>query len=148
VLNLNGSEASMTKNHKGSCLCGGVKLEARGEPLRVIHCHCPSCRKATGAAFATFVDFELKQVTFSGDTLKTYSSSPGVKRSFCERCGATLSFFGDNWPGEIDVCIGVFDKPESFKPESHCYMKTALPWAHAMDKLPRAETFSNPQEVT
>jgi len=136
----------MTKIHSGSCLCGEVKVEARGKPLRVIHCHCPSCRKATGAAFATFVDFDLKKVSFSGGTLKTYRSSPGVKRSFCGKCGTTLSFYSDTWPNEIDVCIGVFDQPELFKPEGHCYMKTALPWAHDMDKLPRSNTFSNELE--
>ncbi len=132
--------------HKGSCLCGGVTLEARGKPLRTIHCHCPSCRKATGAAFATFVDFKLDQVGISGPTLKVYKSSPGVKRQFCGKCGTTISFYGDNWPGEIDVCIGVFDTPEFFKPEGHCYMKTALPWAHEMDNLKRAEEFSLPLE--
>lgn len=132
----------MTKTYKGSCLCGGVKLKAMGEPLRVIHCHCPSCRKATGAAFATFVDYDLDKVTFSGKTMKTYCSSPGVKRSFCSRCGTTLSFYGDNWPGEIDISIGVFDHPGLFKPQSHVYMKTALPWARDMDDLPKVETFS------
>jgi hypothetical protein len=130
------------KTHKGSCLCGGVTLEAQGAPLRVIHCHCPSCRKAIGAAFATFVDFNIDKVDISGATLKTYKSSPGVKRQFCGKCGTTISFFGDRWPNEIDICIGVFDAPEKFTPEGHCYMKTALPWAHEMDDLPRAETFS------
>lgn len=132
----------MTPIQKGSCLCGGVKVEAKGDPLRVIHCHCPSCRKATGAAFATFVDYALDKVTFSGSTLGVYKSSPGVRRQFCKRCGTTVSFYGDHWPGEIDICIGLFDKPETFKPEGHCYMKTALPWAHDMDKLPRTREFT------
>lgn len=134
--------------HKGSCLCGGVKVEGRGEPLRVIHCHCPSCRKATGASFATFVDYALDKFSISGETLKTFASSPGVKRNFCGKCGSTISFYGDNWPNEIDICIGVFDHPEVFTPEGHCYMKTALPWAHHMDKLKRSDTFVNPQEVS
>lgn len=136
----------MTKIHSGSCLCGGVTLEAVGKPLRVIHCHCPSCRKATGAAFITFVDFDLDKVTFSGATLKRYRSSPGVIRQFCGKCGSTLSFFGENWPGEIDICVGVFDHPEMFKPDGHCYMKTALPWAHQMDDLPKTQTFSLDEE--
>lgn len=135
----------MTKTYTGSCLCGSVTMEAQGAPLRVIHCHCPSCRKATGAAFATFVDYQRDKVAITGKTLEGYASSPGVKRSFCGKCGSTISFTGDNWPGEIDICIGVFDNPEIFEPEGHCYMKTALPWVHDMDDLPRAETFSNPQ---
>lgn len=136
----------MTKVHKGSCLCGSVKLVAKGEPLRVIHCHCPSCRKATGGGFATFVDFDLDKITVKGPSLKAYQSSPGARRQFCGKCGSTISFYGDKWPGEIDLCIGLFDAPEVFKPEGHCYMKTALPWTHEMDDLPKAETFSTQEE--
>ena len=132
----------MTKTYTGSCLCGGVKLKATGEPLRVIHCHCPSCRKATGAAFATFVDYQRDKVTITGKTLRSYASSPGVKRSFCGKCGSTISFVGDNWPDEIDICIGIFDTPEVFTPTSHVYMKTALPWLHMEDGLPKIKTFS------
>jgi len=136
----------MEKTYHGSCLCGGVEINASGKPLRVIHCHCPSCRKATGAAFATFVDYALDKVQFEGETLKVFNSSPGVKRQFCGKCGTTISFFGTNWPNEIDVCIGVFDTPEVFQPEGHCYMKTALPWAHTMDDLKRAHEFTLSEE--
>jgi len=136
----------MSKTYTGSCLCGAVKMVARGEPLRVVHCHCPSCRKASGAAFVTYVDYDLDKVDFSGPGLAHYASSPGVKRQFCSTCGSTVSFYGDNWPGEIDIFLGMFDTPEVFTPEAHCYVKTALPWLHMDDDLPKVETFSNTTE--
>jgi len=136
----------MSKIYSGSCLCGAVKMAAQGEPLRVVNCHCPSCRKATGAAFATFVDYDVDKVKFKGSALKAYASSVGVKRQFCSKCGSTVSFYGDNWPGEIDICIGIFDTPEVFTPQSHCYVKTALAWLHMDDDLPKVETFSNTTE--
>jgi hypothetical protein len=37
----------------GSCLCGGIEYEVNGEFGRVVNCHCPMSRKATGAAFRT-----------------------------------------------------------------------------------------------
>ena len=39
---------------RGSCLCGTVRYEIRGPVGRVSHCHCAMCRKAHGAAFATY----------------------------------------------------------------------------------------------
>jgi hypothetical protein len=33
----------------GGCLCGAVRYEAIGDPFSVIHCHCSSCRRHTGA---------------------------------------------------------------------------------------------------
>ena len=40
---------------RGSCLCGGVAWEADGPFDLMSHCHCSICRKAHGAAFATYV---------------------------------------------------------------------------------------------
>lgn len=33
--------------HKGSCLCGTVKYEVRGQLGAAIYCHCSLCRKFT-----------------------------------------------------------------------------------------------------
>ena len=35
--------------HRGRCLCGEVRFEARGAPERVVACHCSMCRMHTGA---------------------------------------------------------------------------------------------------
>ena len=43
---------------RGSCLCGDVVWEASGKLERMSHCHCSMCRKAHGAAFATYVAAE------------------------------------------------------------------------------------------
>ena len=39
----------------GGCLCGAIRYEVTAEPIRTFCCHCDSCRKATGSAFATNV---------------------------------------------------------------------------------------------
>ena len=33
----------------GGCMCGAVRYKASGEAVSVIHCHCLSCRRHTGA---------------------------------------------------------------------------------------------------
>lgn len=38
----------------GSCLCGTVRYAITGAFETVGHCHCSTCRKTHGAAFATW----------------------------------------------------------------------------------------------
>jgi len=40
--------------YTGSCLCGSIKYTTNSEIMAVSHCHCSMCRKAHGAAFATY----------------------------------------------------------------------------------------------
>ena len=126
----------------GRCLCGGVKASAIQKPKWIAHCHCPSCRKVTASAFATYVGFDRAAVQITGDSLTTHSSSPGVKRHFCRICGSGVAFEGEAWPGEIHFHIGFMDEPEAFKPESHVFTRTELPWLHMEDGLPREDGFS------
>ena len=43
---------SEQKRYTGSCLCGGLRYEIRGEIGDIVQCHCQRCRKANGTAFA------------------------------------------------------------------------------------------------
>ncbi len=59
----------------GGCLCGAVRYEASGEPISVIHCHCLSCRRHTGAPVVTLAGFRRDQVEFT-DLVIAKKSSP------------------------------------------------------------------------
>jgi len=37
----------------GGCFCGDVRYRAEADPFRVVHCHCGTCRRLSGAAFLT-----------------------------------------------------------------------------------------------
>jgi len=121
----------------GRCLCGAVRFAAHGEPLWIAHCHCESCRRATSAAFATYVGYPVKAVAWTGAAPRTFASSPGVTRSFCANCGAPMSFAGERWPGEIHLFAASFDAPGELAPQVHVYAEEQLPWVHLDDGLPR-----------
>ncbi len=127
----------------GQCLCGGVTFEALDSPKWVGHCHCPSCRKATSAAFASYAGFEKSQVQLSGATLSQYKSSPGIVRSFCNKCGSPVSFEGEAWPSEIHLHVGLFETPEALIPTGHSYVKTRLSWVKLDDGLPQTHEFNS-----
>ncbi|UTW54479.1 GFA family protein [Kordiimonas sp. SCSIO 12610] len=131
-------------NYTGSCLCGAITAEIIAEPKWVGNCHCPSCRRVSGAAFATYAGFDAAAVKFSGDTPNTHKSSPGAIRHFCNECGSSIAFEGEAWPEEIHLHIGFIKEADSLKPETHVYTKTKLEWLHIdEDGLPKFDKFSD-----
>lgn len=87
----------------GRCLCGAVRLEARGAPLRVGACHCLDCRKHHGALVYAAAIFPQEAVTVTGETAEYQ------RRHFCPRCGSSVyALSGD----EADVHLGILDGPD------------------------------------
>lgn len=115
--------------HNGGCQCGDVRFEASGDPKFACNCHCESCRKASGAAFSTWIGFNNEKFRWTTKPPSYYASSPGVKRGFCANCGTPLTYEGEKWTGETHFLIGVFDKPEAYKPKKNVFTEDALTWA-------------------
>ncbi|WP_114227712.1 MULTISPECIES: GFA family protein [Sphingomonas] len=97
----------MERTVSGGCLCGAVRVEARGEPTRVGLCHCLDCRKHSGTLFFAAAIFPEEKVTVTGDT------SEYNHRHFCPTCGSSV--FG-RWGEEIDLHLGALDEIDQFKP--------------------------------
>ena len=123
----------------GGCMCGAVRYELTGTPISVIHCHCLSCRRHTGAPVVTLVGAKKDQVRFTTGERGIYASTPGVGRGFCGQCGTSLTWEGD---GEelgplIEIHISTFDDPSQFTPASHIHCDERLAWFEVADDLPR-----------
>jgi hypothetical protein len=127
----------MEQTTRGHCLCRAVTYEYTGAPLWVLHCHCESCRRQTSSAVATFVGLERAQVRFTGAAPAVYESSPGVRRSFCGRCGAPIAYESDRVPGEIHLYAGTLADPAALAPSRHVFVAEQLPWFEVADDLPR-----------
>ncbi|MCT8329997.1 GFA family protein [Albidovulum sediminis] len=91
----------------GGCLCGDVRIEARGRPWRVGLCHCLDCRKHHGALFHASAIFPADRVTVTGRT------QAFAGRHFCPRCGSSV--FGRSGD-EVEVNLGTLDAPDGFTP--------------------------------
>ncbi|MEE8527959.1 MAG: GFA family protein [Gammaproteobacteria bacterium] len=129
----------MTSNPSvsGSCLCGAVRFELELPAKWCAHCHCTMCQRAHGAAFVTWVgvDEAVLRLDDNSDCLSWFSSSDNAERGFCGRCGSTLFFKSQRWPGEIHVVrsniVGNID-PE---PQAHVYYDTHVSWFDVEDNL-------------
>ncbi len=123
--------------HEGGCLCGAVRYRCTGAPLWVAHCHCESCRRATGGAVVTWAGFARDRVTFTAGWPQRFASSPGVTRSFCSHCGTPLTYEAERCADEVHFAIGTFDRPEALPPTSHVFDAERISWLHLADDLPR-----------
>jgi len=74
------------------------------------------------------VSFENTAVTVTRGTITQFSSSPGVKRGFCSRCGATLTCASDRLPTETHYYIGAFERAAELEPNGDFFADERLPW--------------------
>lgn len=111
---------------EGGCHCRRVRFRVSGDPKFVTRCHCDSCRRATGAAFSTWVGYPAASAAWIAGAPAFYASSPGVKRGHCADCGTPLSFESEKWPGERHFLIGAFDNPNAFPVQGDYQQEEAL----------------------
>jgi hypothetical protein len=117
----------------GGCQCGAVRFEAIGPPKFISNCHCQDCRRATAAAFATWVGYESDKVRWHGERA-LFESSATVKRGFCSTCGTPLSYTGKKWSSETHLLIGTFDKAGELTPAGDAFAGEKLPWTQLMER--------------
>lgn len=123
----------------GSCLCKTVQYEAADYAGPYVYCHCTSCRKASGSAFAANIAVPIGsfQVKSGSDALTVFESSPGKRRYFCGRCGSPIyTTVGEN-PKVARVRLGSVDSEFSDRPAAHIFVGEKAHW-HNIDKEIRA----------
>jgi len=109
-----------------SCNCGAIKIEARGEPVRVGLCHCTTCRKESGAPFTANAIWRAVDVTVHGDTASWKGATDA--RHFCPSCGSALFGISDG-TGEIELRLGTFDTaPTDLVPTYELWMGRREKW--------------------
>jgi len=121
----------------GGCLCGRIRYRAGGSPMTPSHCHCETCRKASGAPFVSWASFATHDFLFTQGSPARFDSSPIAFRQFCRDCGTQLTFQFHRSPGSIDVTLASMDEPAAIQPEDHIWTKRQIAWIRLDDGLPR-----------
>lgn len=129
----------MTAASRGRCACGAIRFRIVFPTRFVCHCHCDNCRRAHGAAFVTWagVARERFELGDDEDLLAHWRTDTGATRSFCSRCGTTLTYESPRWEGEVHVAVAHLDDPLDRAPSGHVYADRAPAWAPIHDDLPR-----------
>lgn len=124
--------------HTGSCLCGAVKYEIRGDIGPGYYCHCSRCRKASGTVFASNAVVALDDfvVTSGSETLKTFVADTGLHRSFCGNCGSPIISRREG-VAQVRVRLGTLDTLLEQGPQAHIYVGSKAEWWEIRDELPQ-----------
>ncbi len=127
----------------GSCLCGTVRYRIDGPIDSISHCHCGQCRKAHGAAFATYghvrpADFH---VLAGADSIGRYQSSAHATRTFCRACGSNLQWIPAGASDHFALALGTLDDDPGTRPERHIFVGSKAPWSVIGDDLPQFDTY-------
>jgi len=105
--------------HAGGCLCGAVRYQSLGDPLRVTICHCRFCQRATGSAYMVEPIFRLADLQVIGGApavfdLRSAGSGKLVHIHFCQACGTKLYLTFERFADTCGVYAGTFDDPNWF----------------------------------
>lgn len=104
----------------GSCLCGGVVFEVKGQLRPIMLCHCSQCRKTSGHYVAA-TSCPTGNLSVIGSTnLNWYQSSDKAKRAFCTICGSQL-FWRAEGSGETSIFAGSIDGDTGLHTQNQLY---------------------------
>jgi len=114
----------------GSCLCGAVRYEIRGDILRTSNCWCTMCQKQHGAASGPYANVATADlhIVQGAAAITRYASSPDVERTFCKVCGSNLCWQSLSHRDRIAVTLGTFDTPYEGKVVDDLYTDTKPGW--------------------
>ena len=117
---------------RGGCLCGGYRFEVNGDFTEMMDCYCSMCRKAHGAAFATFVgcqasDFKILQ---GEEMISRYQSSEQGERSFCSNCGSNLPMMAGD---QVYIPAGILDDDPGVRTSAHLFVSSKANWVEITD---------------
>jgi hypothetical protein len=122
--------------HSGSCACGDIAYELRGEIGAAYYCHCSRCRKTSGSAFTSNAVIDPKElfIVRGEDLLASYLTAQGATRRFCSRCSSHLTVGqGD----QMRLRLGTLDTPLPAGPSMHIFADSKADWFDITDPLPR-----------
>lgn len=123
----------------GGCLCGNIRFEVTGAPLRSFCCHCSMCKKASGGPMMALFFAPRINVHVTRGKTQRYRSSETAVRHFCVDCGSPIFFERLTRPERLGVFVGSLDDPSEFKPDYHIWTSRQCSWLRldGDDDVPR-----------
>ena len=132
----------MARGITGSCLCAAVGFEIDAAHTPIELCHCPRCRKATGAAFAA--TFYVRAGSFrwlrGEEQIGVFDAPirerpPAYRRVFCRLCGSSLPLLNRS-AGYAEIPAGLLDQDPGVRPVRQIFTARKAAWFEPSTQLP------------
>ena len=136
----------------GGCLCGAVRYEVSGQPVRTGACHCTYCQRRTGSAFGISHYFDADAVRFNDAPRSSYThhsdeSGRALQQEFCPRCGSVVSWVAEAIPGARAIAGGSLDNPDAYPVCRHIWLRSAHAWVEPPAEVDQYLMGSTPEPV-
>ena len=132
--------------YEGGCTCGQVRYRLGDAPFAVHCCHCRSCQRETGSAFALNGLVEADAITVTaGEPERVETPSESGKGQSVFRCPACRVAMWSHYGGMGEkagfVRIGTLDDPDAFPPDLHIFTRSKQPWVTLTGDPPAFEVY-------
>ena len=139
-------------SREGGCACGHVRYRLTGDPIVVHCCHCRSCQRESGTAFALNAVFEADRVELLAGAphrIETPSASGNGQAVFrCPDCMVALwSHYGGAGERASFVHVGALDDPNAFPPNVHIFTASKQQWVVLPEGMPTFDGFYSGRDV-
>jgi hypothetical protein len=110
---------ALERERTAKCICGGLTVAVRDEPIDVYACSCGYCQRRSGSAFTYAAIYPESKVSVEGEyrTWRRQSDSGRfLDNAFCPTCGASVFFRAEAQSGRIGVAVGCFADSDFGRP--------------------------------
>lgn len=129
-----------TSEHIASCVCGSLRVTAKGDPDVVVACNCTECQRRTGSPFgvgayypkASIVSIEGEANSFT----RTAETGRSLSNKFCPNCGTAVYWTLDMRPDHFGIAVGCFTDPSFVAPTRTIWTKNQHHWMLFPDEMP------------
>ncbi len=133
-----------SETRTASCCCGELTMTVRGEPEKVIRCHCDYCQRRTGSVFNVscwYYDDQVVARTGTGTIFNQGPQNPGIDYVFCPRCGSTVYWEFRGFEPLLEgsklfgIAVGNFVDASFPAPTLDIHTSYRHPWIHDLAGL-------------
>ncbi len=120
---------------KGRCNCGAVTYHTSADPQSVTYCHCDTCRRMTGSAFAVGVRIPAETLVVTGSVQGWRNPDRPDRdavREFCPICGSPMF---TRYPDRVFIKAGTLDDPTQVTPTRQIWTEMAVHWSRIPENL-------------
>lgn len=114
------------------CCCGALRIKVRGEPSRVVVCHCFQCQRRTGSVFGDNAYFPRSALLAVEGESKQFSRATerggSLTFHFCPKCGSSVFWNLSSDSDVVAVAVGAFADPGFAKPSRSVFGVTRHHW--------------------